>query len=332
MKHSKLLVMLLIPFILLFTCGAGKAATQLDTPEITSWSICGEMAMIEWDAVPNASSYNIQLNGKEYKGWTELGAYFPLKEGETASFAVFAESNSNSYSPSNAVTLNLKNPSQKYSEANFFNAAFYSLEQLKKWAKIKGYQYQINTKNNGQTTVFSITLEDPDNKGIMSKIGRTTAGTIDGAIESVKNTASSLTAKDVFDDYVENYAETESLKQSAFDTASNTADTFKSNAKVGALQGAVNYCFQDTNIHYDFYFDSDKTRYACDRAVWSQEEFKHEELHRVIKESWNKTTNKNTYYNSSKSYNRDVQVRVGEDKTNELYPRWVIEATTVPTR
>lgn len=355
MKHSLTCVALILSFILIGGCGStqstpgnhaetdNESASQtveelepvkpepikLGTPDL-SWFIDGEKALVYWDQIPNASSYTVTYNDEVYSGFVDSFVTCNAPEGFTALISVTAESDSENYTTGDAATLEISNPSiTDYRSVPYYAVAFYSFRQAEAWANANGYDYTTEITEDGSMTILRVVVKDEENSGIKSRVARGIVGMIDGAVGGASEAKENITPGSVFSDAIENYVEYGNVKDAFRGTIDDIKKEAEATIKRNAFKSTLSYVLQDTDMHFDYYFLSDILDCSCDFATFSQEVAHHETVRKDLKENWDAESD---YVFSAPLSERNMKlfINLGQDCTNEQYPRWVIEARTYP--
>lgn len=310
--------------------GAGSAkqkAVKLGTPDL-SWYIDGERAVVTWEDIPNASGYSVTYNGKEHHGMSSpISCDVP--EGDTAILSVYAESDSAGFIAGDPADLSINNAGVAYENVDYLEAMLLSYPQLEQWAKTKGYKYTTETSDDGTVKVLRIIEKDKKNSGLKSRAGRAVVGFIDGLAKGGMEVRESITPQTIFSDGLENYLKYGNVKDMITGTLDGMKEDAKSTMKSSAVNSSISYALQDTDKHYDYYFRADRLSYACIYAVFTFEENHNRADVKEIQESWEAKSD-SVYSTYFQPHHKEMLINIGEDRTNEQYPRYVIVAATQP--
>ena len=301
---------------------------QLEKPELNGY-FDGDYIVVYWNAIDNATNYHINVNyGQNYIDITDPFIYFPLEPYEDFDLMVQADNPSTDYTISEIAEICGTMLGYEYNELpNFDDAIILPLERLKGWADYYSIPYEITEDTKDGTTLLSISLTDDKNSGFGNRAERAVITGLSAFADTVERRWSEISGEDVIGDVIDNSAETDSLWGSFWMTNQQYQKEIDSEATIYAGLGTLQGIFEDTNIHYIYEYPTIDTDLACRKLTYIIEENGHENLvDNILKEgSWTKIE-ENLYIDNETyaSLGRCVYMKVQEETSNSMYPKWVI--------
>lgn len=246
-----------------------KVEVNLSAPDNFTYALDGKIYVIKWNDVKGASKYEIEYTKADgtKETMTVENAFVndtSANWGNSRSIKVRAVKNVNGkdyYSSWNTATYTY--PTRDLNDYSYRSATLLDKDGVVEWAKLKGYKSKVVT--DGDVTVVDVHYKDDINGGFWSKLGRA-AGAAFGAW---------LTGytEGVYDTVTSDFSSVQSTLNTLFtneglgDYINKVDDSATGSANISALAYGVQTLFEDTDIHYTYYFNDVRKGAICCQAT-----------------------------------------------------------------
>ncbi len=297
---------------------------QLQSPQL-EWVIDGEHAIVYWNPVQDAEYYRADFGGQTYEF---SDTYFDIKtfEGDSLDVSVVADS-SNEYCLTSASSdVHIDVPVIDSSQDNYYFGTLMSLDQLEFWVSSQGYEYEIVDDPENSLKELIVSIKDDENSGWFNRGKRIANSAWHGFTDSMDEQMDNIDGDEVIGNIIGNSLQSGSLRQGYNDTFDEMEQDMEAEAKGRGFLAGLDAWLEDTDIHYIYIYSADATEYACRGMVLEMEKTRHEDVIAEFMDPqlWNELEAGKHYSTTFFGYNRDMYVDIGEDHSNNLYPKWVI--------